>query len=46
MTETDQEVFERVCKTGIMTVPNPKYEGLTPEEVLESARIKDRRQKI
>jgi len=53
MTETDQEVFERVCKTGIMTVHNPDYEGMTPEEVLEAARVKDikvllkdRRQKI
>jgi len=41
MTETDQEVFERVCKTGIMTAPNPVYEGMTPEEVLEAARVKD-----
>jgi len=41
MTETDQEVFERVCKTGFMTVPIPVYEGMTPEEILEAARVKD-----
>jgi len=52
-TETDQEVFERVCKTGIMTVLKMQYEGKTPEEILESARVKefktllkDRRKKI